>query len=450
MAKSNTKDMSVGSPTKLIIGFAFPLLLGMLFQQIYGLMDTVIVGRFLGVSALAAVGSTGSINFFIVGFCLGVCNGFALPIAQQFGAKQYDNLKKYVGNSAILSVIIAILMSVVTVILCRNILIWMQTPDDIIDQAYNYIVVIFIGIPATMLYNLLSGYLRSLGNSTAPLVFLVISAFLNIFLDILFITTFNMGVFGAALATVISQLISGLLSLLYIALKVELLHPCRNDWSLSSTHVKNLLYMGFPMGFQYSITAIGSVVLQTAVNTLGSTAVASMTAASRITMFASCPYDALGSTMATYGGQNVGAGTLDRLKKGISSSGIIGTIYSALALITIYFFGKNMVGLFVDAREVVVIDQAYEFLVINAAFYLLLLYVNVVRFMIQGMGCSGFAMFAGIAEMIGRGLIALVFVPIFGFRAACFASPLAWLFADTFLFPAFFAMVKKLERQQKS
>ena len=280
MAKSNTKDMSVGSPTKLIIGFAFPLLLGMLFQQIYGLMDTVIVGRFLGVSALAAVGSTGSINFFIVGFCLGVCNGFALPIAQQFGAKQYDNLKKYVGNSAILSVIIAILMSVVTVILCRNILIWMQTPDDIIDQAYNYIVVIFIGIPATMLYNLLSGYLRSLGNSTAPLVFLVISAFLNIFLDILFITTFNMGVFGAALATVISQLISGLLSLLYIALKVELLHPCRNDWTLSSTHVKNLLYMGFPMGFQYSITAIGSVVLQTAVNTLGSTAVASMTAAS--------------------------------------------------------------------------------------------------------------------------------------------------------------------------
>ena len=167
-------------------------------------------------------------------------------------------------------------------------------------------------------------------------------------------------------------------------------------------------------------------------------------------MFASCPYDALGSTMATYGGQNVGAGTLDRLKKGISSSGIIGTIYSALALITIYFFGKNMVGLFVDAREVVVIDQAYEFLVINAAFYLLLLYVNVVRFMIQGMGFSGFAMFAGIAEMIGRGLIALVFVPIFGFRAACFASPLAWLFADAFLFPAFFAMVKKLERQQKS
>ena len=285
MAKNSTKDMTSGSPMKLILGFAIPLLMGMLFQQVYSLMDTIIVGRFLGVSALAAVGATGSINFLIIGFCLGVCNGFGLPISQRFGARDYDSLRKYVGNSAILSVIIAAFMTALTVIFARDILVLMKTPEDIIDLSYAYIVVIFAGIPATILYNILSSYLRALGDSIAPLIFLVISACLNIGLDLLFIIVFHMGVFGAAFATVLSQAVSGILCLIYICSKVELLHLHKDDWKLDKHYVNFLLMMGLPMGFQYSITAIGSVILQSAVNSLGSTAVASMTAAGKISIF---------------------------------------------------------------------------------------------------------------------------------------------------------------------
>ncbi len=450
MVKDSSKDMTVGSPMKLILGFALPLLMGMLFQQIYSLVDTIIVGRALGVTALAAVGATGSINFLIIGFCLGVCSGFALPVAQRFGAKDYKGMRKYVGNSAILAVIIAIMMTVLTVLLCRNILVWMNTPEDIIDLSYNYIVIIFAGIPATILYNLLSSYLRSLGDSVTPLIFLVISAVLNIALDLLFIVTFRMGVFGAAFATVLSQGISGLLCLIYIIFKCKLLHPERDDWNLDGSYVRTLLIMGLPMGFQYSITAIGSVILQTSVNALGSEAVASMTAASKISLFMCCPFDALGSTMATYGGQNVGAGKLDRLSKGLFSAGIVGIIYSIGIFIFNVFFGHNLIHLFVKASEVTVVAQAKTFLLINTAFYIPLVFVNEVRFLIQGMGFSGFAVFAGVFEMVARSLVGALFVPIFGFSAACFASPLAWIFADCFLFPAYFHVLRKLKRQMQA
>ena len=445
MASNTTKDMTSGSTMKLILGFAVPLLMGMLFQQVYSLVDTIIVGRFLGVSALAAVGATGSINFLIVGFCQGICNGFALPVAQRFGAKDYDALRKYVGNSAVLSIIFGGAITLITVIACRPILELMQTPADIIDLSYHYIVVIFAGIPAIMLYNILSAYLRSLGDSITPVIFLVLSAGLNIGLDLLFIVTFHWGVFGAAFATVLSQAVSGILCLILIIKKFDLLHLKREDWKLDWGYSRYLLIMGLPMGLQYSITAIGSVILQASVNTLGSTAVASMTAGSRISMFVVCPFDALGSTMATFGGQNVGAGRLDRLGRGLRSAVILGAIYSALILVVLIFFGRNLILLFVSAKEAAVIAQAKQFLVTNAAFYLMLALVNIVRFLIQGMGFSGFAVFAGVFEMVARTLVGLVFVPIFGFTAACSANPLAWIFADCFLIPAFFHCRKKLQ-----
>lgn len=445
MASNTTKDMTSGSTMKLILGFAVPLLMGMLFQQVYSLVDTIIVGRFLGVSALAAVGATGSINFLIVGFCQGICNGFALPVAQRFGAKDYDGLRKYVGNSAVLTIIFGGAITLITVIACRPILELMQTPADIIDLSYHYIVVIFAGIPAIMLYNILSAYLRSLGDSITPVIFLVLSAGLNIGLDLLFIVTFHWGVFGAAFATILSQAVSGILCLILIIKKFDLLHLKREDWKLDWGYSRYLLIMGLPMGLQYSITAIGSVILQASVNTLGSTAVASMTAGSRISMFVVCPFDALGSTMATFGGQNVGAGRLDRLGRGLRSAVILGAIYSALILVVLIFFGRDLILLFVSAKEAAVIAQAKQFLVTNAAFYLMLALVNIVRFLIQGMGFSGFAVFAGVFEMVARTLVGLVFVPIFGFTAACSANPLAWIFADCFLIPAFFHCRKKLQ-----
>ena len=319
MAKDSTKDMTVGSPMKLILGFSIPLLFGFLFQQFYSVVDTIIVGRFLGMNALAGVGATGSINFMIVGFCMGVCNGFAIPVAHKFGAKDYSGMRQFVANCAWLSLIFSAVMTVVVVALCRNILTWMKTPEDIFEDAYIYIVIIFIGIPATYLYNILSGIIRSMGDSRTPLYFLTLSSFLNIGLDLFCIVNLKMGVAGAAVATVVSQLISGILCLLYMYKKFEILHITREEWKMNFSHMKTLCGMGVPMGLQYSITAIGSVILQTAVNGLGSLAVASVTAGSKVGMFFCCPYDAMGSTMATYGGQNVGAKKLERLGEGLKS-----------------------------------------------------------------------------------------------------------------------------------
>ncbi len=274
MAKSVTKDMTSGSPMKLILQFCIPLFFGMLFQQFYSMMDTIIVGKFLGVGALAAVGATGSINFMIIGFCMGVCNGFAIPVAQQFGAGDYHALRKYVANSVWLSIAFSGVMTVAVCVFCRRILLLMNTPADIMDGAFRYIFVIFLGIPVVYLYNLLSGIIRSLGDSKSPLIFLIFSSVLNIVLDMVLILVFHMGVSGAAWATVISQAISGAACLIYMIKRFDILKMSGEEWQADGIYMKNLCNMGIPMGLQYSITAIGSVILQTAVNTLGSMAVA--------------------------------------------------------------------------------------------------------------------------------------------------------------------------------
>ena len=439
------KDMTVGSPIKLILGFAIPLFFGMLFQQFYSLMDMIIVGKFLGSNSLAAVGATGSINFMIIGFCMGVCNGFAIPVAQRFGAKDEKMLRCFVANSVWLSVVFAAVMTVVVSVLCRNILMWMDTPADIFDGAYTYIFIIFIGIPATYLYNLLSGIIRSLGDSKSPLIFLVISSVLNIGLDIISILIFHMGVAGAAWATVLSQAISGVLCLLYIKKKFPILKIRRDEWKIRSNCIGRLCSMGIPMGLQYSITAIGSVILQTAVNGLGSVAVASMTAGGKLSMFFCCPFDALGGTMATYAGQNVGAKKLNRVKEGLKAASLIGIIYSLIAFVVLLFGGRYIALLFMDADQTEIIGRVATFLIGNSMFYIPLTFVNVVRFTIQGMGFSTFAILAGVCEMAARSLDGFCLAPVFGFLPACFASPLAWIFADAFLIPAFFHCMKKLK-----
>lgn len=440
-----TKDMTEGSPMKLILGFSIPLLFGYLFQQLYNLVDTMIVGQFLGVDALAAVGSTGSINFLIIGFCNGVCSGFALPVAHRFGAKDYKSLRKLWANSIWISGIFAVVMTLATVILCRWILTVMQTPENIMEYAYQYILIIFIGIPATYLFNLTSGMIRTLGNSRAPLVVLMVSSVLNIAMDLIFILFFHLGVSGAALATVLSQVIAGIICVVYIKKRVTILHLQEDEWRPHKREFMELFNAGVPMGLQYSITAIGSVILQTAVNTLGSAAVASVTAASKISMFIVCPFDSMGATMATYGGQNAGGYKLDRLHKGLGSCVLLGAVYSVIALGIIYFFGTSLLQLFVDAGEIGILNDAQKFLLINGIFYFPLALVNIVRFMIQGMGFGAFAILAGVLEMIARALIGIFFVPRFGFVAACFASPLAWIFADAFLIPAYFSVWKKMK-----
>lgn len=370
-----TKDMTAGSPMKLVLGFAVPLMFGNLFQQFYSMVDTIIVGRFLGTGPLAAVGSTGSINFLILGFCLGICSGFSIPVSQSYGAKDYKDLRRFVGNILWLAVGFTLLVTLLTVALCRPILEWMDTPADIIDDAYHYIVVIFLGIPTVVLYNILASLLRALGDSRTPVVFLVLSSLLNIGLDLFLILVIPMGVAGAAWATVISQGISGLACLAFICKKFPLLHVTRDDLHFRPEYARRLLSMGLPMGLQFSITAIGSV-------------------------------------------------------------------YSLLALTVLALFGRPLTLLFVDSSETLIIDQAYQFIVIQAAFFIPLAGVNVFRLLIQGMGYSKVAVFAGVFEMVARGTFGLFLVPRFGFLTACFASPAAWILADCFLIPAYRKVVR--------
>ena len=349
-----------------------------------------------------------------------------------------------IRDSGILSVV----MTVLVCIWCRDILILMKTPSDILDGAYAYIFVIFLGIPLMVLYNQTSAIMRSLGDSRSPLIFLGISSILNIVLDLALVRP--MGVAGTAWATIIAQGVSGFLCLFYMKKKFTILAFTREDWKLHKHYVLNLCNMGIPMGLQYSITAIGSVILQAAVNTLGSVYVAAMTAGSKIFTFTCCPFDALGSTMATYGGQNVGAGKTERLGKGIKAAGIIGIIYSIVAFVLLYFFASYIALLFVAASETEIIRLTHQFIVYSALFYIPLTFVNVIRFCIQGMGFSTFAILAGVFEMAARTFAAVMLVPVMGYSGACLANPLAWIAADIFLFPAFMYCKKRLERAGKT
>ena len=440
-----TKDMTKGSPMKLILGFSVPLFFGFLFQQFYSLVDTVIVGRFLGKENLAAVGATGSVNFLIIGFCMGVCSGFSIPVSHKFGAGDYVGLRKYAANCVWLALGFAAVLTVATTLLTGQILAWMKTPENIIDRSYAYIWVIFLGIPVTFLYNMTSGIIRALGDSKTPVIFLVMSSFLNVGLDLFFIVNLHTGVRGAAWATVISQGVSGACCLLYMIRKFELLRIRKEEWVPDGHMMRVLCGMGVPMGLQYSITAIGSVILQSATNTLGSDAVAAVTASGRISGFLACPFDAMGSTMATYGGQNVGAGKLERIGRGLKSCIGLGFGYAVIALLVSIFLSRPLATLFLDASEAAIIDNVRFLMIMNTAFYFPLALVNIIRFLIQGMGFPAFAILAGVFEMLARGLTGLVLVPLFGFTGVALGSPIAWLFADAFLIPAYFHVRKTLE-----
>ena len=346
-----TKDMTQGSPLKLILAFAVPLMLGSLFQQFYNLADTIIVGRFVGVEALAAVGSVGGLNYLVLGFVNGIACGFSIPISWTFGAKDYVEMRRYTANAVWLSVFFAAVLTVVTVAMTRSILVWTNTPDNIIDLADIYIRTIFIGIPFTLLYNMTSALMRALGDSKRPLYFLLVASFLNIGLDLLCIIVFKMGVFGAAFATVFSQAVAGLGSLWYILKHYNELRWNKEESRLSRQHCVKLCGMGIPMGLQCSITAIGSVVLQGAVNGLGSDIVAAQTAGGKAAQFLSVPLESIGTAMTTYASQNMGAHDLNRVNKGVNTALGIGCVYSVASFLILRVLDKALIGLFLESSQ---------------------------------------------------------------------------------------------------
>ena len=445
-----TKDLTSGSPMRLILGFTLPTLFGLLFQQFYNLVDAMIVGKLLGAQALGAVGATGSINFLVIGFCLGVCSGFAIPVAQRMGAKDYPQMRRYAANAAYLSALIALALTVVTGVFCRDILMAMDTPADLFEDANAYIFIIFMGIPVVFLYNLLAGIIRSLGDSRTPVYFLALSAGLNSVLDLLFILAFQAGVAGAAVATVVSQAVSGAACLVYMVRKFPILRVTREESRPDLDACKALCVMGLPMGLQYSITAIGSIVLQASVNALGSVYVTAVSTGGKVYQLLACPFDAMGAAMATYCGQNVGADRLDRLHEGVRSCSLLGLIYSAAALLAMLLFAPQCTMLFLSPSEPqleLLKGLVGQYTVTLTAFFFPLALVNILRFSIQGMGFSTFAILAGVLEMIARTVVGHFFVPAIGYTAACFASPAAWICADLFLIPACLGCIAHLRRR---
>lgn len=439
--------MTAGKPMKMILNFTIPVFIGGVFQQFYNMMDAIIVGKFVGTKGLAAVGATGTIIFLIIGCLMGLTAGFAVITAQKFGAGKMREMRQTVGNAAILSVIISIIMTAVSMLGMRKLLLLMNTPEDIFQDAYVYIMIICGGIFAQVLYNLVASILRALGNSKTPLYFLIISALLNIVLDLIFIIVFHMGVAGAAWATVISQGVSGVLCILYIIKAVPELHLKREDWRLRGNITKKQIGMGIPMGLQYSITAIGTMMVQSALNILGSYPVAAFTAGNKIENIFSQAFVAIGTAMATYNAQNIGAGKLERVRQGFRCAHVIGIVYAVVTGLFMIFWGKYFAYLFISDNAAEVVPMVDIYVKCVGAFFIPLHFVNCLRNGIQGMGYGLLPMMAGVAELAGRGITAVIAAGHKSYFGACMASPVAWVVAGALLVVMYFVVMKDMSRR---
>ena len=443
----NINDMTAGSPTRDIIRFAVPLVCGYILQQMYLIIDAAIVGRFVSVGALAAVGASSSVMFLIMGFCNGACSGFAIPVAQAFGARDFGSMRRYVANAVRLSAVIALIMTVLTCALCAPILRMVNTPAEIFSDAYVFLIMQFAAIPFTIAYNLLAGFIRALGNSKQPFYFLIFSSIVNILLDFLFIVFMRLGVEGVGLATMLSQGVSVYLCLSYIRRRLDALTPGPGERAYDRRMAATLLGNGLPMGLQFSITAVGSIMLQSANNALGTVYVAAFTASMRVKYLFTCVFENIGVAMATYCGQNIGARKVGRVALGVRSAMKITLVYFALTVALIMPFAEEMMMLFVDASETDIISNAALYMRVSNWFYPVLGLLTVLRYSIQGLGYSGLSMLSGVMEMLARCGVSLWLVPALGFLGVCYGDPVAWVAADVFLVPCMALLYRHLRRK---
>lgn len=442
------KDMTRGNPAKLIILFSIPLLIGNIFQQFYSMVDTIIVGRYVGVDALAAVGSTGSMFFLINGFVVGITSGFAILVAQKFGAKDEKGLKHAVGSAIILSVLVIIIFTVGSLLSADPLLRLMNTPENIFNDASTYIRIIYGGIFATLAYNMLSSILRALGDSKTPLYFLIISSVLNIILDLVFIINFKMGVAGAAYATIISQGFSALLCFFYMLKKYKILRLKKNDFKVTKDYYVTHLKIGIPMALQFSITAIGIMTVQGAINVFGSVVIASYTASSKVQQIVMQPAITLGVAMATFCGQNLGAGDFHRIRKGVRKGVEISCITSLIAAIALMFGGKYFMSLFIENPSDEILRYGQLVFNYSAYFFVPLGLIFIYRNALQGMGQSFIPMMAGVFELIARAIVAFTLPKFIGFTGICLADPCAWLAASIPLGIVYYKKIKEITKDK--
>lgn len=438
-----TKTLTQGKPFLLILEFSLPLIAGNIFQQFYSMADTLIVGRTIGVNALAAVGCTGSISFLILGFVTGLTAGLSIITAQRFGSGNHDGVRQSFAVSILISAAAALVMTAVALPLTRPLLSLMQTPQEIIDDANAYLCIIFWGIPAIVLFNLLSNAIRALGDSKTPLYFLIFTCVVNVVLDYTLILVFHMGVAGAGVATVLAQLMSGVLCIFYIRHRQPLLCIRKEDFRPDAQNLALHLKTGFPMAFQSSIIAIGSLILQSALNRLGATSVAAYTAAQKIETIATMPINSFGMAMSTYAAQNYGAGKIDRIRQGVNQCILLSCGFSIVMGGVNILIGRQLTTLFVSSSETEVIRLSHNYLSITGCLYSILALLFIYRFTLQGLGRTLVPTIAGIMELIMRAVGGLVLADMFGFTGASCSNPLAWAGACIPLAAAYYSFMRK-------
>lgn len=424
-----TKNMTEGKPLKLILAFSIPLLIGNIFQQFYNMVDSIIVGQFVGEEALAAVGATGSMVFLVIGFCNGIASGFGVMVSQAFGSGDQKRLKNYVALSLALSAAVMVILTALTMVTTVPLLNLMRTPENIMAGATSYLSIIYAGLGATLYYNVLSCIFRGVGDSRTPLYFLALSSLLNVVLDLLFVITFKMGVSGAGLATIIAQGVSAVLCLVYMFKKFPMLRLKKEDFQFRWYTVIQMFSVGIPMALQFSITAVGVMILQSAINDFGSSVVASYTAASKVENLSTQIMVTLGAAMATYCGQNMGAGRFDRVKEGVRKSYIIVVGAVAMAVFISAVCGESIVRWFISNPSDEVLGYATTYLNTVSWYFAFLAFLFLYRNVLQGLGNGILPMLCGVAEMVVRTIIAFTLTGRWGYMAICMASPLAWIAA---------------------
>lgn len=443
LKKEENGDLTRGLPLKKIIIFTLPILLGNVIQQLYSMADAAIVGKTVSADALGAVGLTGALSFLILGFCFGLTGGFAVIVSQYFGARDYERVKHSVAASIMLCAAVSVVMTAAAVLLTGPLLKVMNTPSELYADAYTYIVIIFYGITAAVYYNMFSCILRAIGDSKTPLYFLIFASILNVVLDLLFILSFKWGVAGAAWATVIAQGVSAALCLVYMFIRYPVLRLKARHFKISPSFAVKHLRLGLPMALQYGITAVGVIVLQSALNGFGKQVVSAYAAASKIDQLAGQMLMALGSAMATYSGQNYGAGQYSRIRAGVKAGNLIGAVAAIVTGGLIIIFGRQLTGIFISDSGGETFKTAQIYLITNASFYVILALLHVYRNTLQGMGRGALTMLAGVTELLLRSAVALIAARYGSYVWVCLSNMAAWVGATALLAAVYYIVIRK-------
>ena len=445
-------DMTKGSPLRLILTFSIPLFIGNLFQQLYSMVDTIVVGRFVGVDALAAVGSTSGFSFMVVGFAQGLTAGFSVLISQRFGAKDIPMIKKTYAQSILCSIICSIVIAAVFALLSMPLLRLIDTPENIIDDANTYILIVYLGIGTAIFYNLFSSILRAVGDGRSPVYFLLIASVLNIVLDLFFVIVIPLGCAGVAIATVIAQGISAIISFFYIKKRFPIFHISRSDFRFDKRLCLRLMKIGIPGAVQFSVCAIGVIIVQSAINGFGSDTVAAYSVGGKIENIITQFSPAVGMGISTFAGQNLGAGNLKRIRKGFRTSFAIMTIGAVIATVIAMFFADSFSYIFMDKNSTSpeIIAMASQYVRTIAWFFIPLGSIFIFRTGCQGLGSGTIPMISSIAELVMRAIAAFTLPLAFGYTGICFASPVAWCGAGFLLPFIYLAKMRSIEKNYKT